>query len=399
MKGVPFLRNFDFVSDLTLRAEFSRKGNAMMPPMLGEYYYEGTNFESMGGIVRGNIPNDKLAQEYVDGVNFGLDFATQGRKFAIAVDWFRDETKDMVVRQDLGDAFGSKFRYINSGRMINQGIELSVNAVALRKGNFEWALGATLSRNKAEIKALGGSNESVITLTDGGQIITRVGESPYAFYGLQAEGVFSTTAEAEAADLKNYKGLNYAAGDMHFMDQNKDGVINQDDRVILGDATPDFYGGFYTSFRYKNFTLNARFTYSYGNDIYNAVRRQGESMKDYFGQTQAVLSAWRYEGQQTDVPRAVYGDPMGNSTFSSRWIEDGSYLKLKNLTLNYEYPNKLWIFRKVQAYLSADNLITWTKYLGCDPEFAYSYDHYMLGVDYGKVPGATTFKLGIRLGF
>ena len=107
----------------------------------------------------------------------------------------------MVVRQDLGDAFGSKFRYINSGRMINQGIELSVNAVALRKGNFEWALGATLSRNKAEIKALGGSNESVITLTDGGQIITRVGESPYAFYGLQAEGVFSTTAEAEAADL------------------------------------------------------------------------------------------------------------------------------------------------------------------------------------------------------
>lgn len=399
MKGAPFLRNFDFVSDLTLRAEFSRKGNAMMPPMLGEYYYEGTNFESMGGIVRGNIPNDKLAQEYVDGVNFGLDFATQGRKFAIAVDWFRDETKDMVVRQDLGDAFGSKFRYINSGRMINQGIELSVNAVALRKGNFEWALGATLSRNKAEIKALGGSNESVITLTDGGQIITRVGESPYAFYGLQAEGVFSTTAEAEAADLKNYKGLNYAAGDMHFMDQNKDGVINQDDRVILGDATPDFYGGFYTSFRYKNFTLNARFTYSYGNDIYNAVRRQGESMKDYFGQTQAVLSAWRYEGQQTDVPRAVYGDPMGNSTFSSRWIEDGSYLKLKNLTLNYEYPNKLWIFRKVQAYLSADNLITWTKYLGCDLEFAYSYDHYMLGVDYGKVPGATTFKLGIRLGF
>ena len=186
---------------------------------------------------------------------------------------------------------------------------------------------------------------------------------------------------------------------MHFVDQNKDGVINQDERVILGDATPDFYGGFYTSFRYKNFTLNARFTYSYGNDIYNAVRRQGESMKDYFGQTQAVLSAWRYEGQQTDVPRAVYGDPMGNSTFSSRWIEDGSYLKLKNLTLNYEYPNKLWIFQKVQAYLSADNLITWTKYLGYDPEFAYSYDHHMLGVDYGKVPGATTFKLGIRLGF
>lgn len=399
MKGAPFLRNCSFVNDLTLRAEFSRKGNAMMPPMLGEYYYEGTNYETMGGMIRANIPNNKLSQEYVDGLNAGIDFATRGRKFVFSMDWFRDETKDMVVREDLDDAFGSKFRYVNSGRMVNQGIEFGVNAVALRRGDFEWLVGATLSHNKAEVKALGGRDESLITLTDGAQIITRVGESPYAFYGLQANGVFTTTAEAKEAGLKNFKGLEYAAGDMRFVDQNGDHVINQDDRVVIGDATPDFYGGFYTSFRYKNFTLSARFTYSYGNDAYNAVRRQGESMKDYVGQTQAVLSAWRYEGQQTDMPRAVYGDPMDNSTFSSRWIEDGSYLKLKNLTLNYEYPQKLWIFHKVQAYVSADNLITWTKYLGYDPEFAYSYDHHMLGVDYGKVPGATTIKLGIRLGF
>lgn len=399
MKGAPFLRNCSAISDLTLRAEYSRKGNAMMPPMIAEYYFEGANFETMGGITRGNIPNNKLAQEYVEGVNAGLDFATRGRKFAISVDWFRDETKDMVVRQDLGDAFGSKARYVNSGRLLNQGIEFAVNAVALRRGNFEWLVGATLSHNKAEIKSLGGMNESIMQLSDGAEIITRVGESPYAFYGLQANGVYSTSAQAESDGLKNYKGLSYAAGDMRFVDQNKDGVINQDDRVILGDATPDFYGGFSTSFRYKNITLSAQFTYSYGNDVYNAVRRQGESMKDYFGQTQAVLSAWRYEGQETDMPRAVYGDPMNNSTFSSRWIEDGSYLKLKNLTVNYEYPEKLWIFQKIQAYVSAENLITWTKYLGYDPEFAYSYDHHMLGVDYGKVPGATTIKLGIRLGF
>lgn len=399
MKGAPFLRNVSFVSDLTLRAEYSRKGNAMMPPMLGDYYYEGVNFETMGGTVRANIPNRKLEQEYVDGINAGLDFATRGRKLALSVDWFRDETRDMVVRQDLGESFGTKFRYINSGRMVNQGIELGIHAVALQRGNFEWLVGATLSHNKAEIKSLGGADESVLKLTDGAEIITRVGESPYAFYGLQADGVYAITAEAEAASLKNYKGLFYGAGDVRFVDRNNDGVINQDDRVILGDATPDFYGGFSTSLRYKNFTLSARFTYSYGNKVYNAVRRQGESMKDYVGQTQAVLSAWRFEGQQTDMPRAVYGDPMDNSCFSSRWIEDGSYLKLKNLTLNYDYPRKLWVFQKIQAYISADNLVTWTKYLGYDPEFAYSYEHNMLGVDYGKVPGAITVKVGIRLGF
>lgn len=399
MKGAPFLRDCSFVSELTLRSEVSRKGNAMMPPMLGDYYYEGVNFEQMGGIVRGNIPNNKLAQEYVDEINVGVDFATRGRKFAFSLDWFRDETKDMVVRQNLSDAFGSKFRYVNTGKMLNQGLELGINAVALHRNDFDWLLGATFSRNKVEVKSLGGNNESVMTLSDGGEIITRIGESPYAFYGLKAAGVFSTTAEAQEAGLKDYRGNAYAAGDMHFMDQNGDGVINQDDRVIIGDPNPDFYGGFYTSFRYKAFTLSARFTYSYGNDVYNAVRREGENMKDFVGQTKAVLDAWRYEGQETDVPRAVYGDPLNNSCFSSRWIEDGSYLKLKNLTFSYEYPGALLIFQKLQAYISVDNLITWTKYLGYDPEFAYSYDHSMLGVDYGKLPGAMTFKVGLRLGF
>ncbi|MBD9178954.1 MAG: hypothetical protein EGP82_07245, partial [Odoribacter splanchnicus] len=150
--------------------------------------------------------------------------------------------------------------------------------------------------------------------------------------------------------------------------------------------------------RYKNYTLSAQFTYSYGNDVYNAVRRVGESMVDFAGQTRAVKNSWNYEGHQTTVPKAEYGDPMNNSQFSSRWIEDGSYLKLKNLTFNYEYPSKLWIFRSFQAYVSAENVFTLTKYLGYDPEFSYSYDHGMLGVDYGKVPGARTFRLGIRLG-
>ncbi|MGL5682362.1 MAG: SusC/RagA family TonB-linked outer membrane protein [Marinifilaceae bacterium] len=399
IKESSILRNQTAISELTLRAEASRRGNSMLPPMLGRYYYEGVRFQNMGGIVRGNIPNNKLKPEYVEGFNVGVDFATRGRKFSVALDLFRDETKDLVVRQDLDDAFGSKFRYSNSGKLLNKGAELSMNVVALRRSNFEWLAGATIAHNKAEITSLGGADELIYTLSDGAQIITRKGDSPYAFYGLKADGVYTTSDKAAVDNYRNYKGKAYGAGDMRFVDQNGDKVINQDDRVVLGDATPDFYGGFYTSFRYKNLSLSARFTYSYGNEIYNAVRRQGESMKDFVGQTSGVLAAWRYEGQETNMPKAVYNDPMENSCFSSRWIEDGSYLKLKNVTLNYSYPNKVWLFQTLQAYVTAENLFTWTKYLGYDPEFAYSYDHNMSGVDYGKVPGATSVKLGLRLGF
>lgn len=401
LNNASFLKNVAFVNDLTLRAEYSVKGNSMLPSMISKYYYESISYKTMGGIVRANIPNDRLEPETVASANIGLNFRTLGNKLNLKVDFYQDRTKDMILPENLDPAFGSKFRYVNSGEMQTKGVEVGVNAVVFSNHDFEWQLGATIAHEKSEITSLGaGVNERIMTLTDGAEIITRVGDSPYQFYGLEALGVYTTTAEADNADLVDYRGLHYRAGDMRYRNANaSDRVIDNRDKVIIGDPTPDFYGGVFTSFRYKAYSLSAQFTYSYGNDAYNAVRRAGESMSDFASQTKAVNNNWYYEGHNTDMPRAEYGDPMRNSQFSSRWIEDGSFLKLKNLTFNYDHPGKIWIFAKLQAYVTAENVFTCTKYLGYDPEFAYSYDPAMLGVDYGKVPGARTFKLGIRLGF
>lgn len=399
INNAPFLRDVSLVNDLTLRAEYSMKGNSMLPAMLSKYYYVAIDYKEMGGIVRGNIPNNKLKPELIVSTNVGLDFRMLGNKLGLSVDFYNNETRDMLVQEDLASSFGSKFRYVNSGKMNSKGFELGINATAIRTANFEWNVGATIAREKAEIKDLGGYNEVVATLTDGAQIISRVGESPYLFYGLQAQGVYASTEAAANENLVNYQGKNFRAGDMRYLNADaSNNIIDSKDKVVIGDPTPDFYGGLFTSFRYKNYSLSAQFTYSYGNEAYNAVRRMGEGMVDFSGQTSAVRNSWNYEGHETSVPRAEFGDPMHNSQFSSRWIEDASFLKLKNLTFNYDYPSKLWIFRNFQAYVTAENLFTMTKYLGYDPEFSYSYDHQMLGVDYGKVPGARTFKLGIRLG-
>lgn len=394
-----FLRNVAFISDLTLRGEYAVRGNSVMPPMIAKYYYESIGYRQMGGLVRANIPNEKLEQEKVATTDLGIDFATLGNKINLTLDFYKEETRDMIVQQDLPGAFGSKARFVNGGGMETKGVEFGVQAIALQRGKFEWRVGATIGSYRSEITELDGVDERVSMLYDGAEIISRVGESPYAFYGLQADGVYASTVDAGLAGLKDYRGRSFRAGDMHFRDQNDDQVIDEHDRVIIGDPTPDFSGGITTSFRYANVSLSARFTYAYGNDVYNGVRRIGESMNDFSGQTSAVLNSWYYEGHVTDMPKAEFGDPMNNGQFSSRWIEDGSYLKLNNLTLNYEYPRTWLIFTKLQFYVSANNLFTWTKYLGYDPESAYSYDYKLAGVDYAKVPGGKVFKLGIRLGF
>ena len=400
MANASFLKSQDWLDHLLVRAEYSQKGNTMFTSMASKYYYTTNSFQQMGGIIRANIPNDKLEPELVSSMNIGLDFRTLGNRINLKLDYYQDNTTDMILPENLDDVFGSKFRYVNSGEMRTNGLELGIHAKVLQIGDFEWNLGGTIASEKTEVISLGeGVDQRLMTLTDGTEMITRVGDSPYQFYGLKTLGVYSTSDEANGAGLKNHEGKPFRAGDMKYLDAVKDQVIDKNDKVVIGDPNPDFYGGLFTSFRYKAFSLSAQFTYSYGNEVYNAVRRMGESMIDLTNQTTSVENAWYYEGHMTNMPRAEYGDPMKNSAFSSRWIEDGSYLKLKNLTLNYEHPRKLWVFTKFQAYVTAENVFTYTNYLGYDPEFAYSYDHAYLGIDYGKVPGARTFKLGVKLGF
>ncbi|MCC8174762.1 MAG: TonB-dependent receptor, partial [Odoribacter sp.] len=399
-KNSKYLINSSNVNRLNIRAEYGLTGNSRFSANYGKNYYQSALYQTFSGIVRSNIPNTNLKWETNKQLNLGLDFSFFRNRLDVSFDYYDTRSSNVVFDQPISSVYGSTSYYDNSAKIKNNGIELSLQASLIYTKDFEWIVGGNIAILKSKVTSLGSMNERIITLSDGAQIITRVGENPYNFYGYEADGVFSSTTEASAAGLTNTLGQQFGAGDIHFKDINNDHIINEEDKVILGSATPDFFGGFYTSFRYKGWGLSSEFTYSYGNDAYNAVRRSIESMDNFNNQSKAVLNRWQIDGQKTDMPRAVYGDPMDNNRFSSRWIEDASYLKIKNITLSYSFNKPVFnFFRSGTLYVTGENLHTFTKYLGLDPEFAYSYTESLMGCDFAKVANPRSIKFGINLKF
>ncbi|MCC8173509.1 MAG: TonB-dependent receptor [Odoribacter sp.] len=399
IKNSSFLRNSDIVSNLTVRAEYGINGNSRFSSKYGRYYYESIPFRDISGMTRAGVPNNKIKPEKIHTTNIGVDFALVGNRLRVALDLYEETTKEMLLQKDIASVYGFSYMYDNAGEIRTRGIELAISSNLINTNNWNWNVGGNISTFKSEVRSLGGPEEKIITFSDGTKLISKVGKAPNQFYGYEAEKIFYTRREAESADYISHSGLKFAGGDVKFKDLNGDKVIDDEDMRILGNPMPDFYGGFYTDLRYKGFGLYMNFTYSYGNKIYNAVRRGAESMSNFNNQSKAVEKRWIKDGDITDLPRAVYGDQIGNSRFSSRWIEDGSYLKLKEITLSYETNRKLLFFNQIKAYVTMENLFTVTKYLGLDPEFSYSYDPLTLGMDLGKVPLPKTAKVGLILNF
>lgn len=170
--------------------------------------------------------------------------------------------------------------------------------------------------------------------------------------------------------------------------------------MALGSSEPKYFGGIHSQFTYKGFALNVEFAYSKGNEAYNGVRRSLESVSNFGNQSMAVVNRWNLEGQQTSVPRAEWGDPVGNNAFSDRWIEDASFLKMRNITLSYSFDKKvLNFFRAGTIYVTGENLLTMTDYLGLDPEFSYSSATRTQGFDFSKLIQPKVVKLGVNLKF
>lgn len=399
LANTALLRDVKAIDELTLRGEYAQLANSRYSASYSKYFYRSKMFREITGLVRANLPNTKLNPEQVNTTTFGIDFATLGRKLNFSLDMYEERTTDMLNKRSVSSVYGFGYVYDNAGEIKTRGIDLNVQATLIHRNNFEWTVGGNLSHYKSEIGNLGGVNENVTNFSDGSALLNRVGESPYQYYGYQADGVISTQEQADNMNLTAHTGVKFGAGDINFRNMNGDNRIDENDMVKLGSATPDIFGGFFTYFRYKGFDLLAQFTYSKGNEIYNATRRSIESMTGYGNQSKVAERRWSYDGQVTDVPKAVYGDAIGNSRFSSRWIEDGSYLKLKNVTLGYTFSEKIGFFNEIQVYLTGENLLTFTKYLGLDPEFSYSYDRELLGFDMGKAPLARSMKIGVKLNF
>lgn len=398
-----FMRNVDIIDELKLRASYALTGNDDIGNYNNKYYYKAILTRSVPGLVRGNIPNDKLTWETTTHLNAGMDLSLAKERFALSVDVYQEETNDLFGYKLLPSQYGISEFAGNGGKITNKGIDVTA-AVSVLRGKIGWDITANVSANRNKLTRFSSTiGYDVPTIYEiipipGGEVINLQGQPLGQFWGYRTNGIYRSQAEADEADMYNANGLKFQAGDVRFIDSNNDHIIDYNDKQIIGNPFPDFSGGFSSEFTYQNVSLRAHFTFSYGNDVYSNVRMNMESMKDYSNQTTAVLNRWVYDGQDTDIPRLAYNDPIGNSSFSDRWIEDGSYLRLSELRFTYKVPKKFLMFRNASFYVSGNNLFTLTKYLGYDPEFAYSTAFYGRGADYGMVPQYRSIFVGFRVG-
>ncbi|MBF4470715.1 SusC/RagA family TonB-linked outer membrane protein [Flavobacterium sp. HJJ] len=396
-----FMKGINDIDYLKLRVGFGTSGNDDIGNYTAQTYYVSQNLLGMQGLVRGNIGNTNLQWETVLKTNLGVDFGLYKERINGSFDVFSNKTSNMIVYEKTAAENGFDSVESNSGAMRTYGVELGMNARVVNTPDFTFDFGFKVSHYNNEVQSL--PSGDILTEFGGATYLTSEGKDANLFYGLRSNGVYSTTAEAVATGLSkrltNGDLVPFGGGDMRFTDVNGDKIIDDKDRVVIGNPNAAVTGSFNTDFTYKRFSLKALFNFSAGNDLYNGVRYNLEKMSGYENQSAAVANRWRAEGQQTDIPKAVWGDPMGNAVFSDRWIEDGSYLRLKNLVIGYDVPvNDSKHVKYIQLYATANNLLTFTKYLGFDPEFSATSSIFGQGADVGLVPQFTSYQLGLRLG-
>lgn len=396
----PFMKNVDFVNFAKLRAGFGVTGNDGISDYESMAYFSSVRwFDRAIGLVLSNLENTQIQWETTAKTNIGLDLGLFNERLNVGIDLFNSNTSNLLVMRNLPEISGLGTYWDNGGEMNNRGFEVSMNVKVLNLPKFKWEIGASAGHYRNEITAL--PDGDYTTSVYDGEVITAVGQPVGSFFGYKTNGVFATEAAATSANLKilNIDGsyTPFEAGDMHFQEVLVDGIIDENDRQLIGNPNPDLYGAFNSKFTMGRWSLNTVFTYSYGNDIYNYYRSQLEAGKNFNNQTSIMNTRWTAEGQNTSQPRATYADPLGNSRFSDRWIEDGSYLRLKNVTLSYELPIKSDYIQGLNIWASANNLLTFSKYLGVDPEFSSRNSVYYQGVDAGLLPQTRSYFLGLRL--
>ena len=401
------------VDYLRLNAGFDMSGNDGISNYAARTSFNTVRFNyTETGMQLTNVGNEEIKWETTSKFNVGMQAYLLHNRLGINADFFIHSTKDLLVLKTFENPIGGINNYwTNDGEVRNTGFEIGVNGKPISTADWHLEVGATVGHYKNEVKSLAnGSYTSSIYGTN--NILTAVGNPVGVFYGYKTKGVFSTTADAQAAKLyivdetgaKQY----FAAGDMIFEDTNPynakgeyaPGQIDEADKVVIGDPNPDIYGNLFLNLNWKRFTLNMTFNYSLGNDVYNYQRAILNSGSTLYNQQVAEIAHWRYEGQVSDLPRVSYGDPMGNNRFSDRWIEDGSYLRLKNVMLTYQVPLpeswQAWL-QGISVWAEGSNLFTLTKYKGNDPEFSISNNQLYQGIDCGNLAQGRMFTMGVKI--
>lgn len=393
-----FMANNKVVDKLKLRASYGLTGNDGIGNYNAESYFVSTRFLEGTGLVNGNIAKSSIRWEETTKANLGLDLGLFNERFSLNLDYFNNVTDGLLNMNEINPIYGSEGFLSNDGKLKNNGFELGINARIINTDKFSWDVGGNISQYKNKIISLPGDQQIYDIDGVNATIINKEGSALGLFYGYKTDGIYNNATEAftDGLNWTDFAGFEqpFVAGDVRFVNSDaSDNVINEDDRVVIGNPNPDFTGMVYNTFTYKNVSLSAIFSFSQGNDVYNAQRWQTESMSGLANQSAAVANRWTVANQDTNIPRAVYGDAVGNSRFSDRWIEDGSYIRLKTLSISYS-PD----FFNATLYVTANNLFTITDYLGYDPEVSSSQTSYLQGIDAGLTPQYTSVLVGLRVG-
>jgi TonB-linked SusC/RagA family outer membrane protein len=371
------------VNDLKLRLSYGLTGNDQVPDFSTlPLYSTDDTYNGLPGISISQLPNPDLKWESTAQTNVGLDLQMFESRITMTLDYYYKNTTNLLLQRPIPTSSGFSGITNNIGSMENRGVEIYLQSLNL-DGPLTWTTSMNLSFNRNKVTEL--YNDQPIEDIGRGYNRVEVGQPIGVFYGWNSLGVDPTT------------------GDLVFEDIKVDGIIDENDRTIIGNPHPDFQGGFNSKLSYSGFELSLFMQFSYGNQVFNGSRRYIEVMKGIDNQTAAVLRRWKQEGDVTDVPRATNSDPNANDRQSSRFIEDGSYLKLKNIKLSYNLkPNLLrqLKMKRVTLYILGENLLTLTNYTGMDPEVNYAgQDVLRLGTEFFTYPQAKSFHVGINLGF
>ena len=390
----PWMEDISWISDLKLRAGWGQSGNQSG---LADYawvqeystnYYDWTDEEyaeaapTLGG--KSNIGNKDLTWETTTQTNVGVDFAILDNRVTFTLDGYYKYTKDMLMNVPLPSPNPSIYR--NEGEMSNWGIEFAVSSVNIDRPDFTWNTDFNISMNRNRLEKLQLQQVYYYTKTSEAlsEYVVRMtpGQPLSMFWGYNALGVDPET------------------GMVIYEDINGDGKVNSSDKQYIGNANPLFTFGMTNTLSWKGFNLSFLITGSVGNDIYNASRIEMIGMYNGSNQITDVLRRWRVPGQVTDIPKA---GELDNLRASTRWVEDGSYLKIKNITLSYDFSGP-WLREKlnisrIQPYITLDNMITFTNYSGYDPEMSQYTSATSMGIDWGTYPNVKTVTFGVNVDF
>ncbi|HEY8784140.1 MAG TPA: TonB-dependent receptor [Mucilaginibacter sp.] len=408
-----FLKNVKWLSNLKARTSFGQSGNQGIGSYSSLSQISASNYPYSGTVANGYLVsylgNDKLKWETTNQFDGGLDIGLWNDKVSIVLDYYYKKTFNLLQYVTLPSSTGFSSQLENMGTIRNEGFEAAVNAKLIDSKNFGWSVSANISTNTNKILSLGGVNEQWVQTIGTEPVnyqpfVQRVGQPIGIIMGWKEDGIFQN--EQEVRDSKLFNGqpdaiIKREVGEIRYKDINGDGVIDNNDRTIIGNVNPKFYYGFSTNLNYGNFDINIFFQGVYGGDIINTLKYITDNLGSYSNTTvEAYNARWTGPGSQGTNPKDILNS-WRDFKFSNRFVENGSYLRLKNVNLGYTFNLKnKEIINSLRIFSSIDNLFTITKYSGYDPEVnGFGQDPSRRGVDLGNYPTSRTFSLGVNCSF